>query len=361
MSSVASSAAVGPPPGMAVRLSSNESAFGPSPKAIEAIRELAPQAHLYPDDQSVALRGAVAEHEGVRSDQVAAGTGSAGLLMDLVGHECRDGGSVLAYERAFIVYRLGARNAGADYVEAPTGGPATPGADGYGRDPQAIIDAIDDETRLVLIDNPGNPTGSHLTGDELAAVIEAVPEHVTVAVDEAYSHFATGQRGYVPARELGVEHPRLLTLSTFSKAHALAGLRVGYAIGPSELIGELDAWRVRFNINSAAQRAAVASLGDRDHIDRTVAGTLEGRDRMAEGLRELGVPFTNSLGNFITIELGESAAPVVEAFGEHGVGVRPLAPYGMLEQIRVSVGTAGEVDAFLEAAGDVLSDVASRA
>lgn len=360
MSSVASSAAVGPPPGMAVRLSSNESAFGPSPRAIEAIRDLASEAHLYPDDQSGSLREALAELEKVEPAEIAMGTGSAGLLMDLVGHACRDGGSVLAYERAFIVYRLGARNAGARYVEAPTGGPATIGEDGYARDPEALVHAIDDDTRLVLIDNPGNPTGAHLTGDELAALIAAVPAHVTVAVDEAYCHFAQGLRGYVPARRLDVDHPRLLTLATFSKAYALAGLRVGYVVGPAELVGELDAWRVRFNINSAAQRAALASLGDQDHLERTIAGTLEGRSRMADGLRELGVPFTDGLGNFLTIELGEPAAPVVEAFGEHGVGVRPLAPYGMLEQIRVSVGTPDEVDAFLAAASDVLADVSAR-
>lgn len=360
MSSVASSAAVGPPPGMAVRLSSNESPFGPSPKVVEAIRDLASEVHLYPDDQSRALRDALADEEGVTFGEVACGTGSAGLLMDLVGHACRDGGSVLSFERGFIVYRLAARNAGAAYVEAPTGGPATPGEDGYRRDPEALIDAIDDDTRLVVIDNPGNPTGAHLTGDELASVIAAVPENVTIAVDEAYSHFATGQRGYVRARALDVEHPRLVTLSTFSKAHALAGLRVGYIVGPSELIGELDAWRVRFNLNSAAQRAALASLRDREHLETTVRGTLDGRARMADGLRELGVPFSDSLGNFLTIELGGPAAPVVEAFATHGVGVRPLMPYGMLEQIRVSVGTRAEVDIFLEAAADVLAGVASR-
>lgn len=361
MSNVASSAAVGPPPGMAVRLSSNESPFGPSPRAVEAIRALAPEAHLYPDDQSVGLREAVAEHEGVSLAEVAVGTGSAALLMDLVGHECRDGGAVLAYERAFVVYRLGARNAGAAYVEASTGGPATATGDGYGRDPQALLDAVDDDTRVVLIDNPGNPTGAHLGAEELATLIGALPEHVTVAVDEAYHHFAAGQRGYRRARDLGVDHPRLVTLSTFSKAYALAGLRVGYLLGPPAIVAELDAWRVRFNVNSAAQRAALAALGDEDHLRRTVEGTLEGRSRMAAGLRELGVPFTDGLGNFLTIELGEGAAPVVEAFAAHGVGVRPLAPYGMLEQLRVSVGTADEVEAFLAAAKDVLSGVASRA
>lgn len=361
MSGVASSAAVGPPPGMAVRLSSNESAYGPSPRAVEAVRAVADAVHLYPDDQSVELRGAIAELEGAAGiAEVSLGTGSAALLMDLIAHECRDGGAVLAFERAFIVYRLGARNAGVPYQEAPTEGPATLDGPGYGRDPQALLDAITDETRVVIVDNPGNPTGTHLTRDELATIVAGVPEHVTLVIDEAYWQFAAGLGDYARARELDVTHPRMLTLSTFSKAYALAGLRVGYAVGDAELVSSIDAWRPRFNINAAAQRAAIAALDDTEHLRRSVEGTIEGRRRMAEGLRAIGVPFTDGLGNFLTIELGQAAAPIVEAYAEHGVGVRPLAPYAMLEQIRVSVGTPDEVDAFLAASKDVLADVASR-
>jgi histidinol-phosphate aminotransferase len=358
MSSVASSAAVGPPPGMRVRLSSNESPFGPSPHAVAAATDAAARAHLYPDDQSVELRGELAAVEGVRHDEVAVGNGSAGLLMDIVGHECRrevaDDPAVVSFERGFVVYRLGARNAGARYVEAPTGGPATPARDGYDRDVDALLDLVDETTRVVVVDNPGNPTGAHLGAGQLTRLIEGVPEHVTVVVDEAYHPFASGQGDYATVAELEVGHPRLLTVRTFSKAHALAGLRVGYVLGPAGLIAELDAWRVRFNLTSAAQAAAVASLHDTDHLEACVEGTLEGRRRMAEGLRELAVPFTDGLGNFLTIELGTAAAPVVEAFADRGIGVRPLAPYGMDEQIRVTVGTPDEVGAFLDAARDVL-------
>lgn len=360
MSTVASSAAVGPPPGMAVRLSSNESAYGPSPQVIEAIREVADQVHLYPDDQSVALREAIGELEGVPAQQVTVGTGSAALLMDLIAHECRDGGEALSYERAFIVYRLGARNAGAPYVEAPTAGPATGSGDGYARDPEALLDRISDETRIVLIDNPGNPTGAHLDAAGVRAILAGIPEHVTVAMDEAYWHFASGAGDYRRARDCGIDHPRLVVLSTFSKAYALAGLRVGYLVGPADLVRSVDGFRARFNVNAAAQRAAVAALGDAAHLRRTIDGTLEGRRRMAQGLRELGVPLTEGLGNFVTIELGEPAAPVVAAYAEHGVGVRPLAPYAMDQQIRVTAGTPDEVDAFLAASQEVLADVASR-
>jgi histidinol-phosphate aminotransferase len=359
---VASSSAVGPPPGMAVRLSSNESPFGPSPRAVAAANEAVAEGHLYPDDQSVDLRQAIADHDGRAFEEVAVGTGSAALLMDVIGHECRDAtdASVLTFERAFVVYRLGARNAGASYVEVETGGPATTDADGYGRDVEALLAAVDDTTRVVLIDNPGNPTGAHLTGDELETLVTGVPEHVTIVLDEAYHHFASGHHGYETVAERGLTHPRLLVLRTFSKAYALAGLRVGYVAGPAELVGALDGWRVRFNASSPGQRAAIASLADTEHLRRTVDGTVEGRRRMADGLRELGIPFTDGLGNFLTLELGTAAAPVVEAYAGQGVGVRPLAPYGMGEQLRVTVGTPEEVDAFLAASRDVLSEVPSR-
>lgn len=360
--SVASSAAVGPPPGMKVRLSSNESPFGPSPMAIEAATRVLQEAHLYPDDQSVALRAAIAADLDRPADEVAVGTGSAALLMDAIPHACTgfQDAEVLAFERSFVVYRLAARNAGATYVEAPTGGPATGDGDGYARDVDALLGRVTDATRVVVVDNPGNPTGAHLTGDELRTLVTSLPEHVTVIVDEAYHEFAGGQRGYATVAELGLDHPRLLTLRTFSKAYALAALRVGSVSGPAELIAQLDGRRTRFNVTATGQAAAIASLGDLDHLARTVAGTLEGRAVMADGLRAIGVPFTDGLGNFLTIELRTDAAPVVEAYAAHGVGVRPLPPYAMGEQIRVSVGTPAEVEAFLAASQDVLASVPSR-
>ncbi|MCC5948723.1 MAG: aminotransferase class I/II-fold pyridoxal phosphate-dependent enzyme [Nitriliruptoraceae bacterium] len=363
--SVASSAAVGPPPGMKVRLSSNESPFGPSPAAIEAATAALADAHLYPDDQSIALRAALTTHLGRAEGEVAVGTGSAALLMDAIPHACADGPptdtpEVLAFARSFVVYRLAARNAGAAYVEVETGGPASGETDGYARDAEAMLAALTDDTRVVVVDNPGNPTGAHLTGEELTTLIEGVPAHVTVIVDEAYHEFAAGQRGYATVRELDVAHPKLLVLRTFSKAYALAALRVGSIAGPVDLITALDARRTRFNVTATAQAAALVALEDTDHLARTVEGTIEGRGRMAAGLRELGIPFTDGLGNFLTIELGTAAAPVVEAYAGFGVGVRPLAPYGMDEQLRVSVGTPAEVNTFLEASRTVLADVPTR-
>lgn len=354
--SVAASAAVGPPPGMKVRLSSNESAWGPSPRAVEAATRALEESHLYPDDQALALRQSIAAHEDVELGQVSVGTGSAAVLMDVIEQACAGGvGEVLAFQHSFVVYRLAARNAGVAYVEAPDGGPATVGTAGYGRDPQALVDRVTDDTRVVCIDNPGNPTGTHLAGPDLRALVDGLPAGVTVVVDEAYHHFAVGHSGYATTVELGLAHPRLLVMRTFSKAYGLAGMRVGYVVGPADLVGAVDQWRTRFNVAAPSQAAAHAALDDVAHLERTVQGTRAGRQRMQDWLADRGVAYTPSLGNFVTIELDRPAAEVVEAFAAHEVGVRPLAPYGMDRQIRVTVGTPAEVDAFLEAADDVLA------
>jgi len=360
MSGPIASQTVGPPVGARVRLSSNESPFGPSPAAIAAMQESLAESHRYPDDQSVALRTALAEHEGVELEKVAVANGSAALLMDLVPHLCDPGDQVLAFAHSFIVYRLGAKNAGASYVEVDDGGPASPDTDGYARDVDELLAAVTGRTKVILIDNPGNPTGTHLTGEQLALLVGRVPDHVTIVIDEAYHHFATGQRDYRPVRELGLTHPRVLSLRTFSKAYALAGMRVGYIVGPADIVQPLDARRPRFNVTAAAQAAAAASLRDRDHLQRTIDGTLAGRDRMAAGLRELGVPFTDGLGNFLTVECGTPAGPIVAAYGHAGVGVRTLGPYGMDEQFRATIGTPDETEEFLRVSGEVLAEVPAR-
>jgi histidinol-phosphate aminotransferase len=360
--STAAGAAVGPPPGMRVRLSSNESPFGPSPDAVAAATEALTQGHRYPDDASTALRAAIATDEDLDPDEVAVGNGSAALLMDLLPDRCAGhaAAEVVAFERSFIVYRLATRNAGARFVEVPVGGPATAAGPGYQRDVEQLLAAVTDRTRVVVVDNPANPTAAHVTGAALSHLAEHLPDHVTLVVDEAYHHFATGQGGYARARTLALQHPRVVVVTTFSKAHALAGLRIGALLGPAEVVASADDRRPRFNVTAPAQAAAVASLADPAHLVATVEGTLAGRRRLSDGFDALGVPHSAGLGNFVTLELGTDAERIVAAYADHGIGVRALRPYGLHEQIRITVGTPAEVDAVLEASVPVLAEVLSR-
>lgn len=369
MSEVASASAAGPPPGMAVRLSSNESPFGPSPAAVAAAGDAAVRGHLYPDDQSIALRQRLADLAGRPLDEVAVGGGSAALLMDaiacLAGPDARGAGEVLAFERSFVVHRLATRNAHARYVEVADGGPATGDVDGYARDPERLLAQVGDATRVVVVDNPGNPTGAQLSGEALTTLAAGLPDEVVLLVDEAYVDYAAARdgdeaAGYVPADALDLDHERVLITRTFSKAHGLAGFRVGALYGPAGLVAPVDAWRPRFNLTAASQAAALASLDDPDHLADGVRQVVAGHRRMVAHLRELGVPLTAGTGNFVTVELGQDAQPVVDAYAARGIGVRGLAPYGMDEQIRVSVGTPDEVDTFLAASDEVLAEVASR-
>ncbi len=341
---------------MPVRLSSNESPFGPSPAAVEAATALLAQAHRYPDDASAELRAAIAVDEGVTPEQVTVGTGSAALLMDLIGERCAgyEAPEVVAFARAFVVYRLAARNAGATYVEVATGGPARGTASGYARDVDALLAAVTSRTRVVAIDNPANPTAAHVTAEELVHLASRLPDHVTLLVDEAYHHFATGQRGYARVGELQLDHEDVVVATTFSKAHALAGLRVGALLGPPAVVAATDGRRPRFNVAAAAQAAALASLSDPTHLAATVQGTVEGRRRLSEGLHAVGVAHSAGLGNFVTVELGRPAGPVVADLAARGIGVRALTPYGLEEQVRITVGTPAEVDAVLAAAPHVL-------
>lgn len=347
--------------GITVRLSSNESPFGPSPAAMRAAREALEDAHFYPDDTSGSLREALGSADGVPVDRVAVAAGSTPLLLDLIALATLDGGELVTFDKSFVAYTVGAVNARVRHVQAPVGGPATLDTAGYVRDPEALLDLVTPKTRVVIIDHPGNPSGAHLTGEELRALVERLPENLMVVIDEAYHHFGHGQAGYATAAELGLEHPGLVITRTFSKAHALAGLRAGYLVGPSGFVTGLEARRPRFNISTISQAAAIASLADTENVQRVVEGTIDGRHRLASGLRQLGIACTESLGNFVTVELGTPATPIVDAYRRVGIGVRPLEPYGMTEQIRVTVGKPSQIDIFLEASTTILAPVAASA
>lgn len=351
---VGAAAAMGPPVGMRVRLSSNESPFGPSPRAIQAATKALHEAHRYSDDQARALRLRLAELANTNISQVAIANGSAAALMEAITYGCigHENAEVLAFARAFVVYRLAAQNVGARYVEV-AGTPVDVPGEPEHRDVADLLAAITPHTRVIVIDNPGNPSGSHLTGEQLAHLIAATPPHIMLIIDEAYHQFAEGLKGYQTVASLSVTHPRLVTAHTFSKAYALGGMRIGVLYGSEQVISEIDARRPRFNVTAPAQAAALASLDDTDHLAFTIKESIAGRERLAAGLGAMGVHYTEGLGNFVAVDFGTPADPVIAAYATKGIGIRTLVPYGMVHQARVSVGTSEEVDAFLQATGDL--------
>lgn len=330
----------------AAKLASNENPFGPSPLAVKAIRETAAGVHRYPDGAGTVLRARLAEHLGVEAAQIALGNGSNELL-DLVARIFLVPGdeAVMACP-AFIVYRMACQALGASAVEVP--------CRDFLHDLEEMAAAVTSRTKLVFVGNPNNPTGTAVSPAALAAFVRRLPPEPLLVLDEAYWEFLPD-----PERPRSLdwvrEGRRCFVLRTFSKVYGLAGLRIGYGVGPPELIGLLDRLRAPFNVNTLAQVAAAAALEDGAHVARTVAGTAAGRAALAAGLTALGFPPVSSVTNFLLVDVRRDGAAVTEALLRRGVIVRPMGGYGLPTHVRITVGTPDENARALEALRAVLA------
>jgi histidinol-phosphate aminotransferase len=332
-------------PGELVKLASNENALGPSPRAIAAMQQASEKMHRYPDGGVFYLRTAVAEQLGVDPDHLVFGAGS-NEIIELLGHVFLEPGTnIVMSEQAFIIYKLVASTFEAETKMIPM--------QAFTHDLDRMLAAIDRETRIVFIANPNNPTGTVVTPAGIRAFMEAVPAHVLVVFDEAYIELM--DPGEVPPTlDYVKQQGNVIVLRTFSKAHGLAGLRIGYGVAPPYLIQLLDKFRQPFNVNAMAQSAALAALADTDHIERTRALVAEGLAFFAEGFAGLGLETVPSVANFLLVKTGEGRE-VFEALQAVGVIVRPMDGYGLPDYIRVSVGTTGENEACLAAIRNVVA------
>ncbi len=324
----------------AVKLASNENPAGPSPKVTEVVWRAVGDITRYPDGNGFGLKHALAGHLGVEAAQITLGNGSNDVL-ELVARTFASPGQGIVYsEHAFAVYPLAAQAVGARGVAVP--------AREWGHDLAAMAAAVDETTRVVFIANPNNPTGTWVTREALAAFLDAVPDTVIVVVDEAYFEYVDLAE-YPDAVSWLVRHPNLVVTRTFSKAHGLAGLRVGYAVSSPEIAELLNRVRQPFNVNSLAQCAAVAALGDHDYVVQSRELNRAERARLCRALDDLGLAYIPSVGNFVAVDVGGPAAAVYEALLRRGVIVRPVAGYGMPSHLRVTVGLPGEDDRLLDA------------
>jgi histidinol-phosphate aminotransferase len=333
-----------------IRLDSNENPFGPSPRAIEAMRTALASAHSYPDDDCNDLRRKLATHHELPPEQALVTAGSTALLSLLCQTLLVPGLNAVTSERSFIVYSLAVHATGAQLIETPMRNDAF--------DLEAILGAIDGNTRLVFLANPNNPTGTTLDAKVVDKFLARVPPHVVVVLDEAYHEFAVHlaalhKVAYPNSLEYVRRGASVVVLRTFSKAHGLAGLRVGYGLGPAELLTYCARMRNTFSVASVAQSAAIAALDDRNYIDRVVANNTVQAKVLADGLTDLGYRVVPTFANFVYCDVAEEASGLAERLLNEGVSVRPLRVWGAATCIRVSIGTPEQNQFLLSAARKV--------
>lgn len=340
-----------------IKLASNETPFGPSPLAVQAMKTALAECNLYPDNDAGELRQKLAERHHVEPGQVVVTAGSTSLLGIIARTLLSPGLNAITSERSFIVYPIATKAAGGQLIEVPMRD--------SGFDLDAIAAAIDHNTRLVFIANPNNPTGTLVGPDTLDRFLEKVPEHVIVILDEAYcdfaQHFATA-RGteYSHCLDYVRDDRKVVVLRTFSKAHGLAGVRIGYGLGPAELMSYFARMRTTFSVSSVAQAAALAALEDEAHIRRAVVNNSEQADWLVRQLTELGYRVLPTWANFVYCELGEDAAAVAKNLQNEGVIIRPLGPWGAPTAIRITIGTPEQNQTFLNAFKKVMEKAAVR-
>jgi histidinol-phosphate aminotransferase len=328
----------------AVKLASNENPLGPSPLALEAARQALGNVHRYPDGAAYALRNAIARFHGVRLDEVLQGAGSNELLDLVVRTFATPAHHIVFGEPAFVVYRIASLAGGVPFTAVPLKDQV--------HDLPAMAAAVKPETRVLFVANPNNPTGTHVGRAAVEELLRSVPPEVVIVMDEAYFEYADAP-DYPNSLSLRHLRERLLVLRTFSKAYGLAGLRVGYAIGPAILIDYMNRVRAPFNTTLPAQAAAIAALDDQAHVRRSrEANTLE-RARLTRELVAMGLEVAPSQANFVLVNVGRPARVVYDRLLERGVIVRPFG--NMPTSLRVTCGLPHENDRFLTALAQVLT------
>lgn len=327
-------------PSSIAKLASNESPFGSSPKAVAAVREWAEGAWLYPDGSCHDLKNRLADTRGLAPEQIVLGNGS-NEIIELLGHVfLGEGDEVIFGTQAFIVYKLVTLLFGATPVEVPM--------PEFTHDLGAMADALTDRTRLVFVASPNNPTGTANSEAELLEFIDALPEHVVFCLDEAYAEYCESPPDLRPLMEAG---RNVICMRTFSKIFGLAGFRIGYGYGPQEIIGLLNRVRQPFNVNAAAQVAAMGALEDDGFLEDCRRRNRENGEILVTRLRELGLVPVPSQANFLLVEFAD-AMEAFRVLQKNGIIVRPLQPYNLPNHLRLTIGTRTQNEKML----GILSD-----
>jgi histidinol-phosphate aminotransferase len=320
-----------------IKMASNENPFGPSSRALEAMRRAAELVNFYPDNEVSGLRQRLARLHEIGTENILVTAGTTSFLITIGRTLLAPGLNAITSERSFIIYPIATEGPGGRLIRVATR------ADRLDLD--AILAAIDPDTRIVFIANPNNPTGTFLIPAELDAFMSRVPEHVCVVLDEAYCDFAVyfaRQRGVEPTHSLQYvrDGRNVVVLRTFSKAHGLAGARIGYGIAPAEQIAYFARLKTVFSVSGMAEAGALAAIEDELHIRKTLENNAAGVEYLSKKIGEMGFRVLPTWANFVYVEVGEDAAALAKRMQDAGVIIRPLnGGWGAPQAIRITVGT----------------------
>lgn len=331
------------------KLASNENPLGPSPYAIKEMTGSLWDLHRYPDMHAYKLKSKLAEMYNLKRENIILGNGSEGIMAYIARAFLQPGDEVLTSEKTFIGFYILARSVGAKLNMVPL-------TQDYRFDVKALAKNITDKTKIIYIANPNNPTGTYITKEEFDFLMESVPKHVLVILDEAYFEFAIQQEDYPDSMDY--RYDNVLTLRTFSKAYGLSGIRVGYGFAHEELIGHLSKVKLPFEPNLIAQVGACGALEDQPHLERTLRNNVKRYHKLVTYLEERNFKPIKSITNFVTIKTGSAEASdyLFDKLLDEGVIIRPLKANEMPEYVRVSIGTKLEMEHFYEAMDKVLPE-----
>jgi len=321
-----------------VKLASNENPLGPSQMVLDAIASTKDLSR-YPDGNGFNLKKALADKHNIDIDSITLGNGSNDILEMVARAFVNTEHQVIYSQHSFAVYPIVTQAVGAEHVVIP--------ANEWGHDLSAMSAAVTDKTRLMFIANPNNPTGTWINSERLRNLLENVPEHVIVLVDEAYFEYASTEENYPDTSLWLNDFSNLIITRTFSKAYGLAGLRVGYSLSHPDIANLLNRVRQPFNNNSLALVAAETALQDEQYIERSVRVNQSGMQSLIAAFDKLGLEYIPSKGNFVCVDLNQPADGCYQALLKAGVIVRPVANYGMSNHLRISIGLESENTKFI--------------
>lgn len=326
-----------------MRLASNESPLGPSPRAVEAYRALASELHRYPDGAAEELRTAIGRAHGLPAEQIVCGAGSDELISLVTRSYAGIGDEVLYSQYGFLMYAIAAKTVGATPVAVP--------ARDYGADVDAMLAKVTPRTRIVFLANPNNPTGTLLPAAEVRRLHKGLPDDVLFALDSAYAEYVAGP-DYEDGSALVRGHGNVVMLRTFSKIYGLAALRLGWAYCPPDVADVLNRVRGPFNVPAPSQAAGVAALADRAHLDKARAHSERWLPWLVARLQEIGLQPVPSAGNFLLVRFPDAALTAdmaAEFLNSRGILPRKMGPYGLADCLRITIGLADENEAVAQA------------